>query len=207
MPSKLTLVGTYLGVLSVTLSVVFFYLSYAEKKPAGTELEVSDKGNIHITGLLDHDKYLDEALLVYPRDVSNTPGLYLRLSESIKNRNYEDEKVDLSHFTETITINVIGMDWEGQDITMRFDNKSNVLILNSSQTRNSTTKEKEITLSVLKDFNLPYIKSYKMMVNDRVSCNIDFHAGYGIKENVRFQVAKQIPLFVWDSSSIPQDCQ
>ena len=206
MPNKLTLVGTYTGILGVVLSIIFFYLSNGDNRPAETELDNSTKGNIHITGLMDHDKYLDEAMLVFPKDITNSPGLHLRLSEDIKSRSYEDENVDFSYFTETMAINQIGMSWE-EEISMRFDSKNNGLIFNSSQTNDNTVKEKEVILHILKDLPLPYVKSYSMKVNNGVLCDIDYHAGYGIKDNVRFQVTKQTPLFVWDSSSIPKDCK
>lgn len=206
LPSKLTLVGTYTGILGVFLSVFFFLLPTFNKQPPVITLNQSLSHDIHITGLLDFDNYLDEALLEYPEDTQAVPELNLRLSETVSNRDYESDNVSFSHFTQSMSLDQIGMSRD-EKITMNFDNKNSSLILNSSITNGNFRKEKEAIIAVLEEFTLPYVKSYRMKLNNKIVCDVNYHDGKGFKDDVDFDTLKQHPFFVWDSSLIPEDCK
>lgn len=141
---------------------------------------------------------------MYPENIKKNSGLHLRLSETTRNRNHNNESVDHSYYTNTLALDQIAMNWE-EKITMHFDSKDTGLVFNSFQTTNGTVKEKEAIIHILKDFNLLYLKSYKLKINNKVICNINYYEGFGIKDNVRFQVRKKVPFF--DSGPIPEDCK
>ena len=192
----MTLVGTYVGIAGLILSVVFFFSSQSQISNNPKVMTSSKKDYIHLTGLLDKDEYLDDALFVYPGHSSKEPGLYLKLSSS-KEGGLSNQISDPEY---------IGMSWS-EDISMHFDSKNASLVFKSSKEENNFLKEKEVTIKVLKDHLLPALSSYKMKINYKTICDIDYFNGTGVKDGIYFKEVKELPLFVWDASYIPEDCK
>lgn len=140
LPSKLTLVGTYVGILGVILSVVFFLYSPAQTNdttPSNISKQKSNGKKVVINGLLDNDKLLDEIILIYPNELGLSPGLYLKLSAS-----QEDG----------LLLRGSGVSWAGlswnEKISMYMDNSSKLLFIDSKSTVDSLEKRKLVTVSV-----------------------------------------------------------
>lgn len=198
---KLKIQKERLSISKKSLSIAFFglILSVFTIKSCSTvdSVHIQQRKNIHITGFFDDDQYLDEALLIFPNKINDDKGLYIRRSQTKEN---------------TLDIQItdpkeLGMTWD-ENIAMRFDNKNHFLVINSQKSEIGVLKEKEVIIEGLKNHTLPAISRYSMKKNSEIICDIDYFNGVGKKYGVIFKEAtKDIPLFVWDSSAIPEDCK
>lgn len=193
LPSKLTLIGTYTGIAALILSIIFFVYPMVMAN-SQEKSDSAQKGKILINGILDSDKFLDEAALVFPNDTGVEPGLYIKLSSSVEQKMVQ----------EGYGISWAGMSWN-ERISMRIESISSKLILSSEMIRDSLTRRKIVEISVKK--GLPYISHYSLILEDDLVCDINFDKGKGSKAGVDFDVVPDTPMFVWDDSAIPTDCK